>query len=51
VLSAVLASIHNVHFYLKMMEEIRQAIEAGRFIEFKSEFLEGYMKGEKKARA
>src|SRR5512136_2353846 len=43
VLSAVLSSIHNVHFYLKMMEEIRQAIEEGRFIQYKKEFLEGYL--------
>lgn len=49
VLSAVLASIHNVHFYLKMMEEIRQSIEEGRFIQYKRDFLEGYLKGEKKS--
>jgi queuine tRNA-ribosyltransferase len=51
VLSAVLASIHNVHFYLKMMDEIRLAIEDGRFIQYKREFLEGYMRGEKKSHA
>lgn len=50
VLSAVLASIHNVHFYLRMMEEIRQSIEAGRFMDFKMEFLASYSMGEKKTR-
>jgi queuine tRNA-ribosyltransferase len=47
VLSAVLASIHNVHFYTRMMEEIRVAIEDGRFTEFKRGFLEEYLKGGK----
>ena len=45
VLSAILASIHNVHFYLAMMEGIRIAIEEGRFAEHKREFLSGYLKG------
>ncbi|WP_298438563.1 tRNA guanosine(34) transglycosylase Tgt [Geobacter sp.] len=45
VLSAILASIHNVHFYLAMMEGIRIAIEEGRFAEHKREFLTGYLKG------
>ncbi|MBT0654525.1 tRNA guanosine(34) transglycosylase Tgt [Geomobilimonas luticola] len=48
VLSAILASIHNVHFYLAMMADIRKSIEEGRFGEFKRTFLEGYLKGEKK---
>jgi queuine tRNA-ribosyltransferase len=45
VLSAILASIHNVHFYLAMMADIRQAIEQGRFADYKKEFLEQYLKG------
>ena len=48
VLSAVLASIHNVHFYLQMMADIRKAIEEGRFVEFKRQFLAEYLRGEKK---
>lgn len=48
VLSAILASIHNVHFYLTMMADIRRSIEDDRFGEFKRTFLEGYLKGEKK---
>jgi queuine tRNA-ribosyltransferase len=45
VLSAILASIHNVHFYLNMMKEIRTAIEEDRFSEYKRGFLEEYLKG------
>jgi queuine tRNA-ribosyltransferase len=47
VLSAILASIHNVHFYLNMMADIRKAIEQDRFAEFKKHFLSGYLKDEK----
>ncbi len=43
VLSAILASIHNVQFYLTMMAEVRQAIEQGRFADYKREFLSGYL--------
>jgi len=50
VLSAILASIHNVHFYLKMMEEIRQAIEEGQFVEYKRGFLAEYLQGKQKER-
>jgi queuine tRNA-ribosyltransferase len=45
VLSAILASIHNVHFYLEMMAGIREAIEQGRFADYKKGFLEEYLKG------
>jgi len=34
-----LKTLHNVAFYLNMMKQIREAIEAGRFAEFKAEFL------------
>ncbi len=44
VLSAILASIHNVHFYLTMMAEIRTAIEQGRFADYKRAFLDDYLK-------
>jgi queuine tRNA-ribosyltransferase len=50
VLSAILASIHNVHFYLKLMEEIRQAIEEGQFVAYKRGFLAEYMQGNQKDR-
>ncbi len=42
ILSAILAAIHNVHFYLKMMEGARQAIEQGEFKAFKEDFLGQY---------
>ncbi len=45
VLSAILASIHNVQFYLTMMADVRQAIEEDRFADYKREFLAGYLKG------
>jgi queuine tRNA-ribosyltransferase len=46
VLSAILASIHNVHFYLQMMAEIRQSIENGTFSNYKQNFLLAYMEEE-----
>ncbi len=48
ILSAILAAIHNVHFYLKMVEGARSAIEAGNYKDFKSEFLGLYGYTEKK---
>ena len=37
-LSSTLLSTHNLYFLLRMMEEIRAAIEADRFLEYKKEF-------------
>lgn len=37
---------HNLYFYNKMMEEIRDAIEAGNFAEYKMKKLEGFASGE-----
>lgn len=48
VLSAILASIHNVHFYMNMMANIRTAIEEDCFAEFKRGFLEQYLNEEGK---
>jgi len=42
ILSAILAAIHNVHFYLEMMAQARTAIEAGEFAAFKEDFLGRY---------
>ncbi|WP_292663518.1 tRNA guanosine(34) transglycosylase Tgt [Nitratifractor sp.] len=33
-----LATIHNLYYYLDLMRQIREAIRAGRFAEFKREF-------------
>ncbi len=41
-LGARLLSIHNTRFLIKMMEEIRIAIQESRFIKYKEEFLEKY---------
>jgi queuine tRNA-ribosyltransferase len=33
-----LNTIHNLHFYQRLMREIRGAIEAGRFEDYAAEF-------------
>ena len=38
--------LHNLYFYNKMMEEIREAIEAGRYKEYKEEKLRRMAEGE-----
>ena len=42
ILGQRLISIHNIHFLLKLMENIRKAIKEDRFLEFKEEFYEKY---------
>ncbi|MFH1678735.1 MAG: tRNA guanosine(34) transglycosylase Tgt [Candidatus Omnitrophota bacterium] len=37
-----LVSLHNIYFYLDLMRNIRDAIRADRFVEFKKEFLSRY---------
>jgi queuine tRNA-ribosyltransferase len=41
-LAARLATIHNVHFLLQLMRDIRQALAQDRFLAFKESFLAGY---------
>jgi queuine tRNA-ribosyltransferase len=50
ILGDTLATIHNVHFYQRLMERIRQAIAEDRFLEFKREFLQGYQREDKKTK-
>ena len=38
--------LHNLYFYNHLMEEIRDAIEAGRYEEYKKAKLEGMEAGE-----
>jgi queuine tRNA-ribosyltransferase len=45
ILSAILASIHNVRFYQRLVSRARGAVLEGRFEDFRREFLAGY--GEK----
>lgn len=47
ILSATLAAIHNVRFYLNMVAEARSAIEAGDYPAFKKVFLDQYLAGKK----
>ncbi|MEE8359910.1 MAG: tRNA guanosine(34) transglycosylase Tgt [Candidatus Omnitrophota bacterium] len=42
ILGLRLVSLHNIHFYAKLMINIREAIIEGRFAEFKEEFLGRY---------
>jgi queuine tRNA-ribosyltransferase len=42
ILSAILASIHNVRFYQRLVREAREAILARRFVEWRRAFLEAY---------
>ncbi len=46
-LGAMLLSEHNLHFLVRTMENIRKAIEEGRFLECKREFFDKYY-GERK---
>lgn len=42
ILSSMLLSEHNLHFLVRLAEQIREAIEEDRFSEFKKEFFEKY---------
>lgn len=42
ILGARLLSLHNLRFTIKMMENMREAINNDRFLEFKKEFYEKY---------
>jgi len=42
VLSAILCSIHNVHFYQNLMKLAREAIRADRYADFHRDFMAGY---------
>ena len=43
ILAAQLATIHNLRFYFRLMEDIRNAIIEGRFMEFKKLFLDNFL--------
>jgi len=43
-LSLRLLSLHNLHFYLRLMRMAREAIEAGNFASFKKDFNQRYLK-------
>ena len=43
-----LCVLHNLYFYNTMMEEIRAAIEAGNYSEYKAKKLEGFKENDKR---
>lgn len=43
ILGLRLVSLHNLHFYLNLMQRIRDAIEAGTFAEFRKTFVANYV--------
>ena len=45
ILGLRLVSLHNVHFYLDLMRNIRSAIAGGRFAEFRNSFKNSYNSG------
>lgn len=43
ILAATLVSIHNLYFIVHLVDNMREAIRAGRFAEYKEEFLGKYL--------
>ncbi|MCB1997308.1 MAG: tRNA-guanine transglycosylase, partial [Rhodoferax sp.] len=37
-LAPMLASLHNLHYYLNLMQEVRTALDEGRFEAFRTQF-------------
>ncbi len=46
ILGGRLLSIHNIRFLVKLTEELREAIQNDRILEYKAEFLKKYQPGE-----
>ena len=44
-LAPMLASIHNLHYYLNLMQEIRDALDAGNFAAFAQQFKQDRARG------
>jgi queuine tRNA-ribosyltransferase len=44
-LAPMLATIHNVHYYLNLVREIREALDAGTFAEFRARFKQERARG------
>lgn len=51
ILGLHLATLHNLHFMLRLMEQIRTTIADGTFLDFKQRFLAGYQMSDQDARA
>ena len=41
----MLASIHNLHYYVNLMREVREALDAGTFTEFVKRFHDDRARG------
>jgi queuine tRNA-ribosyltransferase len=41
----MLASLHNLHYYLNLMREVREALDEGRFAAFAQRFAEDRARG------
>ena len=41
-LASTLATVHNQHFIVGLVDQMRQCIEDGNFFEFKAEFMGRY---------
>jgi queuine tRNA-ribosyltransferase len=50
ILGLRLATIHNVHFILRLMEQVREAIASGMLTDFKDRFLAQYRTSDQNAR-
>jgi queuine tRNA-ribosyltransferase len=50
ILGLRLITLHNLHFYLNLMAQVRAAIDAGTFAEFRREFVANYQPWEASAR-
>jgi len=50
ILGLRLATLHNLHFMLRFMEQVRATIAEGRFAQFKEDFLAGYRVPDQRAR-
>ena len=37
-LGPMLSTVHNLHYYLNLMSEVRAALDAGRFEAFRAQF-------------
>ena len=41
----MLATIHNLHYYLNLMREVREALDAGAFEAYAKKFFEDRQRG------
>jgi queuine tRNA-ribosyltransferase len=44
-LGPMLNTIHNLHYYLNLMREVRTALDEGRFVEFQQQFARDRARG------